>query len=333
MTAMVIDLMKLGKEQINKGVNVDATPVVEKPVKMDVRTSKNMRMYEMAMDAFSDIAKQKGKVIDNQILNSTRLENYRYTTSNDRLYIVDRNDEKIVYGSIAYGNTKLKATKNEMFVQFNVAQKICCPVLGKTCKNCYADKATCVLVSGRTGELTNVGVSRTKNTVLTQFENFVEIINGAIDYIKSSTNKKIIFRWHESGDVYTKKYFEKIKQIMDENQDVDFMMYTRVPFVLKEIKELNKKSNIMIRFSVDSTTPAGQFKYIMENDIPTFITIDKKDENYLEMVKAFMPVGIVCNAKKINGDKVELYKSSELHCLKCGKCRNKNIIHLYVVIH
>lgn len=332
MTTMMIDLMSLGQKQMDRGVAVDATPVVEK-FEMDAKTSRNMRMYEMAMDAFTDIAKQKGKITDNQILNGTRLENYRFSMSNDRLYIVDRTDSKIVYGSIAFGNTKLKATKSEMFVQFNIGQKICCPVLGKTCNHCYADKFVCKLISNNTGEISGVGTSRIKNTVLTQFENFVEIINGAIDYIKSSTNKKVVFRWHESGDVYSKNYFEKIKQIMSENKDVDFMMYTRVPFVMKEIKRLNENDNVMIRFSVDSSTPAGQFKYIIENDIPTFITIDKKDENYLEMVKTFMPVGIICNAKNINGNKVELYKSSELHCLKCGKCRNKNIIHLYVVIH
>lgn len=330
----MINLMDLGQIQINRGVVVKPTPtVVPAGNKMDDKTSINAKIYEIAIETFSEIAKKKGKITDNQIMNNTRLENYRYSISNNRLYIIDRSDEKIVYGSIAFGNTKLKASKTEMFVQFNVAQKSCCPVTGKTCMNCYADKATCVLVSGKTGELTNTGISRMKNTVLTQFANFVEIINGAIDYIKASTSKKVVFRWHESGDVYSKKYFQKIKQIMDDNKDVDFMMYTRVPFVAKEIKKLNNNNHIMIRFSVDTSTPAGLFDFIMKNDIPTFITIDKKDKGFTQMIEQFFPIGIVCNVKKPNGEKPELYKSSELHCLKCGKCRNKNIIHLYVVIH
>ena len=194
--------MDLGQIQINRGVVVKPTPtVVPAGNKMDDKTSINAKIYEIAIETFSEIAKKKGKITDNQIMNNTRLENYRYSISNNRLYIIDRSDEKIVYGSIAFGNTKLKASKTEMFVQFNVAQKSCCPVTGKTCMNCYADKATCVLVSGKTGELTNTGISRMKNTVLTQFANFVEIINGAIDYIKASTSKKVVFRWHESGDV------------------------------------------------------------------------------------------------------------------------------------
>lgn len=332
----MINLMNLGKIQMDRGVVVDATPTVEVVNnKMDARTSANVKLYEMAMDTFVEVAKNNGKITDNQILNNTRLENYRYSISNDRLYIVDRNDEKIVYGSIAFGNTKLKATKNEMFVQFNLAQKISCPVLGSTCKHCYADKFVCKIISNNTGEVSNVGASRIKNTILTQFENFVEIINGAIDYIKASTNKKVVFRWHESGDVYSKKYFQKIKQVMVENKDIDFMIYTRVPFVMQEINTLNKNENIMIRFSVDNSTTKGVFEYVIKNDVPTFITIDKKDANFTEMIKTFFPVGIICNVKNPDAKNITdiLYKSSELHCLKCGKCRNKNITHLYVVTH
>lgn len=331
--ASPINLMDLGKKQMDRGVVVDATPAVSTGNRMDARTATNLRLYEMAMETYENVAKNNGKIIDNQMLNNTRLENYRYSISNDRLYIVDRSDEKIIYGSVAFGNTKLKPTKTEMFVQFNIAQKVCCPVLGKTCKNCYADKFVCKIVSAQTNKLSTVGNSRVRNTVLTQFENFVEIMNGAIDYIKASTNKKVVFRWHESGDVYSKRYFQKIKQVMDENKDVDFMMYTRVPFVAKEIKALNKNEHIMVRFSVDASTPVGLFDFIMKNDIPTFITIDKKDLNFAMMVEQFFPTGIICNVKKPNGNTPELYKSSELHCLKCGKCRNKNIIHLYVVIH
>lgn len=331
----MINLMQLGKIQMDRGVVVESTPVVVTGNKMDAKTSANIKVYEMAMDAFTDIAKQNGKITDNQILNNTRLENYRYSISNDRLYIVDRSDDKVVYGSIAFGNTKLKPTKSEMFVQFNIGQKICCPVLGKTCNHCYADKFVCKLISNNTGEISGVGTSRIKNTVLTQFENFVEIINGAIDYIKASTNKKVVFRWHESGDVYSKKYFQKIKQVMNDNKDVDFMMYTRVPFVAKEIKALNNHEHIMVRFSVDASTPKGLFDFVMKNDVPTFITIDKKDANFTEMIKTFFPVGIICNVKNPDAKNITdiLYKSSELHCLKCGKCRNKNITHLYVVTH
>ena len=335
MVKQMINLMDLGMKQMDRGVVVSATPVVTVGNKMDVRTSVNVKMYEMAMETFIEVAKNNEKVTDNQRLNATRLENYRYSISNDRLYIVDRSDEKIVYGSIAFGNAKLKATKNEMFVQFNIGQKICCPVLGKTCTHCYADKFVCKLISANTGEVSGVGTSRIKNTVLTQFENFVEIINGAIDYIKASTNKKVVFRWHESGDVYSKKYFQKIKQVMADNKDVDFMIYTRVPFVAKEINELNKHEHIMVRFSVDASTPKGMFDYVMKNNVPTFITIHREDENFKAMVKAFFPIGIICNVKNPDAEKITdmLYKSSELHCLKCGKCRNKNIKHQYVVIH
>lgn len=331
----MINLMQLGKIQMDRGVAVDATPAIVVENKMDVRTSANIKLYEMAMDAFVDVAKNNGKVTDNQILNSTRLENYRFSISNDRLYIVDRSDEKIVYGSISFGNAKLKATKTEMFVQFNIGQKICCPVLGKTCQHCYADKFVCKLISNNTGEVSGVGASRIKNTILTQFENFVEIINGAIDYIKTSTNKKVVFRWHESGDIYSKKYFQKIKQVMNDNKDVDFMIYTRVPFVAKEINELNKHEHIMVRFSVDTSTPKGMFEYVMKNNVPTFITIHREDENFKDMVKTFFPIGIICNVKNPDTKSIKemLYKSSELHCLKCGKCRNKNITHQYVVIH
>lgn len=331
----MINLMQLGKIQMDRGVAIDSTPAITTGNKMDARTSANIKIYEMAMDAFTDIAKQSGKITDNQILNSTRLENYRYSISNDRLYIVDRSDENVVYGSIAFGNTKLKSTKSEMFVQFNIGQKICCPVLGKTCNHCYADKFVCKLISNNTGEISSVGTSRIKNTVLTQFENFVEIMNGAIDYIKASTNKKVVFRWHESGDVYSKKYFQKIKQVMNDNKDIDFMIYTRVPFVAKEINTLNNYEHIMVRFSVDASTPKGLFDFVMKNDVPTFITIDKTDANFTEMIKAFFPVGLICNVKNPDAKNITdiLYKSSELHCLKCGKCRNKNITHLYVVTH
>ena len=330
---MKINLMELGMIQKDNGVKTVPTYAQVMPTTSTL-TQANVRLYELGMDAFTKVAFAEGKITDNQLLNTRKLTNYTYTLKNNRVYIVDRCNFDIVYGSIAFGNSKLKATDEEMYVQFNIAQKLTCPVMGHVCNKCYADKAFNVVVN-KDGEITDNGYSRLRNTILSQFENFVEIINGALDYIKAHTNKKVVFRWHESGDIYSPKYYAKMKEIMFSNPDVGFMIYTRVPHVAKEIKMLNSYDNIMVRFSVDRATPKGLFNYIKKNNIPTFITVGKDDENFREMVKQLFPIGLFCNVKNPDAEGVKemTYSSSELHCLLCGKCRNKNIIHMYVVIH
>lgn len=326
----MINLLELGKKQ---NTSVVTTCNTIEAVDAVVNTQ-NVKTYELAMDTFKKAAIDNTVITNEAILNNYTLTNYTYTLKNDRLYIIDKGDNNIVYGSLALGNVKLKATNKEIYLQFNIGQKICCPLQGITCKNCYADNFTTKLLTA-SQEISNVGISRIKNTVLTQFSNFTEIMNGAIKYMQKMTNKRITFRWHESGDIYSKLYFKKIKEIMFANKDIQFMIYTRVPFVLKEINELNQEKNIKIRYSVDKSTSKGIFNYILENDISTFIAMDYKDTDFKEALSAFYDKGIFCNVKNPEATKKRdlLYSSKELHCLKCGKCTSKKINHLYVVIH
>ncbi|MGL5717290.1 MAG: GP88 family protein [Paraclostridium sp.] len=328
---MQLNLMTLGMTQ---KMVVKAPKTKEVITVCNVETSSNRRIYELAMDTFDTQIREGKKIQDNQILNNYTLANYTFKMSNDRLYIVDKNDDKLIYGSMAFGNAKLKATNKEMYVQFNLGQKVTCPIMGTTCNNCYADKAFNVLIN-KNGDITNNGISRLTNTILSQFANFENIISEALNYIKSNTNKKVILRFHESGDIYSPLYWGKMKNIMLNNKDIDFMIYTRVPHVVKEIKQLNAIDNIMIRFSVDKSTPNGLLKYIIDNGINTFIAIDKKDEGTMEIIQEYYNKGLICNVANPNGTKNKelLANSKDLHCLKCGKCRSKKIIPMYVVIH
>lgn len=328
---MKLNLMTLGTTQ---NTIIEAPRAKEVITICNNETSSNRRVYELAMDTFDRQIREGKKIQDNQILNNYELTNYTFKMSNDRLYIVDKNDDKLIYGSMAFGNAKLKSTDKEMYVQFNLGQKVTCPIMGETCYNCYADKAFNVLINKK-GDITNNGISRLTNTILSQFLNFENIISEALKYIQANTNKKVILRFHESGDIYSKLYWTKIKNIMLNNKDIDFMIYTRVPHVAKEIKQLNAMDNIMIRFSVDKSTPQGLLKYIVDNGINTFIAIDKNDTSTKEIIQAYYNKGLICNVANPEATKTKelLAKSKDLHCLKCGKCRNKNIIPMYVIIH
>jgi len=78
------------------------------------------------------------------------------------------------------------------------------------------------------------------------------------------------FRFHSSGDFYSKKYVEKVIEIAKACPDTLFRTTTRRRDLSDSIKELNHLSNFIVRESLDSErkTPKMGLPFAALNDLP-----------------------------------------------------------------
>lgn len=357
----MMNLLKFGEK--NKGVKNTYGAVTENSniqIVSDTDVAKKqIAMYQDIKDYIESVVDEDGIVRNVVTANKVRLQNYiiQFDSTNKYIHVKDK-ATGFVYGTYSLGNKKLASGDNVQFIIFNILQRISCPNASKGCKKfCYANKTntnvTCKNSSSRN--------SRVNNLIMTMFENFADITNEVINFVKEYTKRKIIFRFHEAGDIYCKEYWAKIKNVMESNQDVNFMYYTKTVFVLDEINEINNAHNVALRYSLDDTTNQAIIDKCDKLNCLTFIVVDNKST-----CQAMEVVGNnnMCNVKnvevteklqqleKLNNDlKAETRKSYQNKimveinkinksviddnktCTNCMKCFNKNKVALFVATH
>lgn len=320
---------------------------------------KQILIYEEAKSYIEEIIEKDSIIKDIPTINNKSLSNYSIQFDNTNKYIhVKDKTNGFVYGTFSLGNKKLESNDNIQFLIFNVLQRVSCPNASSGCKKfCYANKTNCN-VNCKNSSARN---ARLNNLILSMFSNFDSIVNEVIKFMTDYTKRKIIFRFHESGDIYSVIYWEKIKRIMYSNTNINFMFYTKTVFILDEINTVNKEKNISLRYSLDDTTPKAVIKKCYDINCLTFIVIDKNST-----CKAIESVGnnFICNVKNIdvnpkleainkleaereaehrksyiNKINTEINKinssviDTEKTCSRCMKCFNKNNIALFVATH
>lgn len=98
-----------------------------------------------------------------------------------------------------------------------------CPKAGQCATGCYARSGTY-----RFKNVVNAYEERLK---LTQSVDFVTLVSAEVRLKAAhakSKNGKCLIRIHDSGDFYSKDYYDRWRLIMIQNPDVDFYAYTKM---------------------------------------------------------------------------------------------------------
>ena len=205
-------------------------------------------------------------VIEQDYIKNMKLTNYTFQDKGKYIWIVDKciidenTNEPYKYATISLGNDKLISDFHTQFIIWNVLQRVTCRNSTEFCRSfCYANRY-------RYEHDCSTRNVRLKNTIFSMLGNFSDIMIELIEFLNLKFGANIIFRFHESGDVYSQLYFSKIKYIMNECKDIKFMWYSKSLFVLDEINELNKIENVSIRYSLDFSTPDNIVKRVIDLD-------------------------------------------------------------------
>lgn len=212
---------------------------------------------------------------------------------------------------ISEGNFVLKNTKDIGFMIFDLPAKISCPYATDWCKKyCYAKTSQDIFKD-------SVLRSRMRNMEESKKESFVEdmidIISFNLNRPKYKSKQKIYFRFHGSGDIYSKEYLDKIIKITDNfksNSKISFQTYTKSLVYLEnyEIEKLNIK--------------------ILHSIVP-----DTKDEDILKAER----LGLSHFVAKTDPDTITLMNDDFVckgDCSECQACYERNNLkNIYVEIH
>ncbi|MEG0909486.1 MAG: hypothetical protein RSH78_03895 [Bacilli bacterium] len=255
-----------------------------------------------------EIIAKDDKALNNLVLKATWVTVVPYSTTDkkgvvSKGYYIRSKADNYLYMSVTLGNKKLKQHGNKTFLIFNLLQKTTCPYATAAClKFCYADKGTVSWAPAVHG--------RARNTAVAMLSNFAELLQMVINRAKNEY-EDITFRWHESGDIFSKKYFNKMVSVMANNPTIRFGIYTKSLFVLEANIQL---PNASIRYSLDDTTPGEIVKKVRDKNYPTFIAID---------------------GEVVNDLNVKPYKICMGDCTHCRKCyiTHENLLDIICPIH
>jgi len=141
------------------------------------------------------------------------------------------NNEKLAKGNISY-------------FSLPADPKIC----GRICKGCYAHKGRMMFAT--------VQKHYWNNYKLSLQDNFVDNMIGTIKKQKEKKNIKY-FRWHDSGEFYSKEYINKVYKICKALPDITFYAYTKR---IKDFANMKKLSNLDNFILIDSAK-FGELNY------------------------------------------------------------------------
>lgn len=136
-------------------------------------------------------------------------------------------------------NTKIKNSSKGNAIVFNFGipalksadGTFTCPMAGKCAVGCYA-KSGAYLFS-------NVAQAYERRYQLTLTPEFPELIGIELEKIlKRNSTKDVYIRIHDSGDFYSREYFEKWRKVMTDFPMVNFYAYTKMISQFKAITDL-----------------------------------------------------------------------------------------------
>lgn len=149
--------------------------------------------------------------------------------------------------TISTGNKKMKDV-----LIFSIPAVVTCPYRTAACEHrCYAKKAERLYPQTLPARHRNFGA--------TQDENFVTDMIAKIYKMNSGRKKFKLFRIHEAGDFYNKKYFESWLKIIIAFPEIQFLAFTKSTFVKEYLDIL--PSNLNLFYSVWSDTKKDNIIY------------------------------------------------------------------------
>lgn len=211
---------------------------------------------------------------------------------------------------LSEGNFVLKSNEDVGFLVFDLPAQASCPYATDWCKKyCYAKCVQDLFESVLNCRFRNFEESK-KDTFV---KDMIDTINFNLERKKYKSKKRIYFRFHGAGDIYSKEYLLKIIDITNyfkDNSKLVFQTYTKslVFFEGINLSDLN----IKILYSIVPDTKETDLENAQNIGFPTFIATNTFDD-------------LICkdNEFKCLGD-----------CSKCQACYEKNDFqNIYVEIH
>ena len=124
-----------------------------------------------------------------------------------------------------------------------------CPGAGTCAKVCYARRGRYVIQS-------SIFIKQTRilNLLLNYPEKFENILKAELELlVMKNENKKIVFRWNDAGDFFTKKYFEIATKITKDLQAKGYNFESYAHTKMGDIYNLNDP-NMTLNFSTNANT-------------------------------------------------------------------------------
>ena len=187
-----------------------------------------------------------------------------------------------------------------------------CPNQTSVCaKVCYAGKLERVYKGVRDTLLHNWDLLKDANKTV-----MVELLNEMISDFKKDCEKRNaekLFRIHWDGDFFSDEYAYAWKDVINNNLDVQFWVYTRVPTAAII---LNNISNLSLYFSTDSEN-LDHAKNLNVLGIKLAYLADTFAIGQADMKAMIGKVGAKCPE---NRKQIPLISTAGSACVTCGLC-------------
>ena len=229
-----------------------------------------------------------------------------------------------------YGNLKLE--KN--IARFTLPEVITCKA---RCPGCYASKM--LWTTTRVYRLTNLLLIMNALRDEDFNNHFTKRIQKELQlHVKKCKrmDRQALFRWHDSGDIFSKEYFYWMQKVMNVNQNIKFYTYTKntqvyqtylmlknidVPmynfnivnsFILHHVNYFDFMHNFEIEFDtfkkiVETLRESGKKLFFCNYNFEKFK--ERNEVNYNKLVKYF----------KDNSDVISFFEK-HLECGQCSAC-------------
>lgn len=128
------------------------------------------------------------------------------------------------------------------FVEVNT-----CPGAGACQVFCYARKGGYIMFPA-----SSMSAAQSLNFLLNDPDGYMNAVNAEIQSIKKRLSKagiRLVVRWHDAGDFFSKEYLDLAFKVANANPDISFYAYTKVA----DIATGQKPDNFIINFSTGST--------------------------------------------------------------------------------
>ncbi len=118
-----------------------------------------------------------------------------------------------------------------------------CPSAGECQLFCYARKGGYVMFPA-----SSISAAQSLNFLVNDPKGYMDRVRQEIQSIKAKADKhgiKLVVRWHDAGDFFSKEYLNLAFDVARDNPDVDFYAYTK----MADIATADKPDNFIINFS------------------------------------------------------------------------------------
>ena len=118
-----------------------------------------------------------------------------------------------------------------------------CPGAGECQLYCYARKGGYVMFPA-----SSMSAAQALNFLVNDPEGYMAMVDREVKALKGKTDKhgiRLVVRWHDAGDFFSKEYLDLAFKVAEANPDVKFYAYTK----MGEVAVGGKPANFIVNFS------------------------------------------------------------------------------------